>query len=105
MLHNLSESITDTPQPNFYSNWCSLYWAIVNPPFEVAVIGDNSRALSKELMQYYLPNALILGGKSEGNLQLLQDKLIEGETRIYVCKNKVCKFPVLEVNKALELME
>jgi len=105
MLHNLSESITDTPQPNFYSNWCSLYWAIVNPPFEVAVIGDNSRALSKELMQYYLPNVLILGGKSEGNLQLLQDKLIEGETRIYVCKNKVCKFPVLEVNKALELME
>ena len=105
MLHNLSESITDTPQPNFYSNWCSLYWAILNPPFEVAVIGDNSRALSKELMQYYLPNVLILGGKSEGNLQLLQDKLIEGETRIYVCKNKVCKFPVLEVNKALELME
>lgn len=105
MLHNLSESITATPQPNFYSNWCSLYWTVVNPPYEVAVMGDNSKALTKELMQNYLPHALILGGNSEGNLQLLKDKLIEGETRIYVCQNKVCKFPVLEVGKALELME
>ncbi len=105
MLHNLSESITETPQPNFYSNWCSLYWTVVNPPYEVAVMGDNSKTLSKELMQNYLPHALILGGKSEGNLELLKDKLIEGETRIYVCQNKVCKFPVLEVEKALGLME
>lgn len=105
MLHNISENIVDIPQPNFYSNWCNLYWSVVNPPYEVAVMGDNSKALSKELIQNYLPHALILGGKSEGNLQLLKDKLIEGETRIYVCQNKVCKFPVLEVDKALELME
>lgn len=105
MLHNLAENITETPQPNFYSNWCNLYWSVVNPPYEVAVMGDNSKSLSKELMQNYLPHALILGGKSEGNLKLLKDKLIEGETRIYVCQNKVCKFPVLEVEKALELME
>jgi len=105
MLHNMSESITDNPQPNFYSNWCNLYLTVVNPPYEIAVMGDNSKALSKELMQNYLPNALILGGTSEGSLELLKDKLIEGETRIYVCQNKVCKFPVTEVGKALELLE
>ncbi len=105
MLHNLAEDLVENPQPNFYSNWCNLYWSVVNPPYEVAVMGENSKTLSKELMQNYLPHALILGGKSEGNLQLLKDKLIEGETRIYVCQNKVCKFPVLEVDKALELMD
>lgn len=105
MLHNLAENIVEAPQPNFYSNWCSLYWTVVNPPYEVAVMGENSKAISKELRQNYLPHAFILGGKSEGSLQLLKDKLIEGETRIYVCQNKVCKFPVLEVEKALVLME
>ncbi len=105
MLHNMAETITTHPQPNFYSNWCSLYLTVVNPPYEVAVMGENSKALSKALMLNYLPHALVLGGQSEGTLELLKDKLIEGETRIYVCQNKVCKFPVTDVNKAMELME
>ena len=105
MLHNMDETVTMHPQPNFYSNWCNLYLSVVNPPYEVAVMGENAKALSKNLMKSYLPHALILGGKTEGSLELLKDKLIEGETRIYVCQNKVCKFPVTEVAKALELMK
>ena len=58
-----------------------------------------------ELMKNYIPNAILLGGKDEGNLELLKGKLQEGETMIYVCQNKVCKLPVQDPEKALTLME
>ncbi len=105
MMHNMSEEISTTPQPNFYSNWCRMYSEIVHPPYEVAIVGDNYAPLQKELLSQYTPNAIFLGGKTEGNLELLQNKLQEGETMIYVCQNKVCKLPVREAEKALALMK
>ncbi len=105
MAHNMSETITQTESPNFYSNWCSLYASLVNPPYEIAIVGDNHNQLRSEMLPYYLPNALLLGGKDEGSLELLKSKLQEGETMIYVCQNKVCKFPVRAVEKAMELMK
>src|SRR5690606_16769971 len=80
MMKNIAVSITQSGQPNFYSNWCILYANLVNPPYEVAIVGDNSEKLRNDLMQNYLPNALLLGGKNEGTLELLKDKLQEGET-------------------------
>ena len=105
MLHNISDQITQSPQPNFYSNWCSLYSLLVHPPFEVAIVGTDFEKHHKELYSQYLPNAIFLGGASEGSLELLQEKLQEGETFIYVCQNKVCKLPVQDVSKAVSLME
>ena len=68
-------------------------------------MGDDFEVQRNALMRSYIPNAILLGGKTEGTLDLLKDKLQEGETMIYVCQNRVCKFPVTEVEKALELME
>ena len=104
MMQNMEESIITSQQPNFYSNWCSVYQHMMDPPYEVAVVGDNFENLRNELMKNYLPDVLILGGKNEGTLELLEGKLQEGETMIYVCQNKVCKFPVREVEKALGLI-
>lgn len=105
MMKNMAGTIAGTPQPNFYSNWCNLYSSLVNPPYEVAIVGNDFNDLRNDLMQNYLPNAILLGGKNEGTLELLKDKLQEGETMIYVCQNKVCKLPVTEVAKALPLMQ
>lgn len=105
MLNNLSTQIVGNRQPNFYSNWCQLYLDFVNRPYEVAIVGDDFEAKRNALMQNYIPNALLLGGKTEGNLELLKGKLQEGETMIYVCQNKVCKLPVMEVEKALPLLK
>jgi uncharacterized protein YyaL (SSP411 family) len=68
-------------------------------------VGKDAIALNHELMQQYLPNAIVLGGTTEGSLQLLKDKLQGDDTFIYVCQNKVCKFPVTTVDEALKLME
>lgn len=105
MMKNMEENVTTSEQPNFYSNWCNLYLDLVKPPYEVAIVGDNYAALQQQMLSHYLPNAILLGGKTEGNLELLTDKLQEGETMIYVCQNKVCKLPVREVDKALKLID
>ena len=105
MMHNMSNSIVGSDQPNFYSNWCALYGMMVNPPYEVAIVGNDYAALQKEWQSQYLPNAILLGGKDEGTLDLLESKLQEGVTMIYVCQKKVCKFPVEEVGAAVALLE
>ena len=53
----------------------------------------------------YLPDAIFLGGKNEGTLNLLEDKLVSGQTTIYVCVDKTCKIPVTESEDALQQMK
>lgn len=104
MLSKIEKSMREADQAGFYSNWWQLYQDLLKPPYEVAIIGPDWEAKRAQMQSSYLPNALFLGGASEGELKLLENKLVEGETRIYVCQAKVCKMPVTEVEKALELM-
>ncbi len=105
MMKNVLDQMTKAGQPNFYSNWCQLYLDFVKDPYEVAIVGPDAQDLRKELSTHYLSNTLLLGGENEGSLALLKNKLQEGETKIYVCQNKVCKFPVDNVADALKLMD
>ncbi len=89
----------------YIANWLDLYLYQVNSPFEVAILGNDFNEKRKALQSNFLPNAFFLGGKAEGNLELLKNKLVEGETKIYVCKNRACKLPTAEVEKALGLMK
>ena len=92
-------------QASFYYNWFELYRRMLKEPYEVAIVGKNAEALRKILASNYLPNALLLGGKSEGSLELLSMKLVKGKTMIYVCQNKTCKLPVEAVEDALKQMQ
>ena len=105
MLKNMHGEISESNAPDFYSNWLQLYFDKVNPPYEVAIIGDNAATLRSQLSKSYLGNTLLLGGNDEGSLPLLKNKLQEGETTIYVCQNKMCKLPVYSAVEALQLME
>ncbi len=105
MMANLVKTVEESEQPSFYSNWLQLYQSLAAPPYEVAVVGPNAKVLSQELMAAYLPNSLFLGGTAEGSLELLKDKLVEGETYIYVCQNKVCRFPVQTAEEALKQLQ
>ncbi|MBK8955047.1 MAG: thioredoxin domain-containing protein [Saprospiraceae bacterium] len=90
--------------PVFYANWLRLYIQFCKPPYEVAVVGPDFSGLQQQLLSNYLPHVILLGGANEGSLELLKEKLQEGSTYIYVCRNKVCKLPVTTVNEALKLM-
>ncbi len=105
MMSAVSDLVLKSQQPYFYSNWLSHYLMLSKPPYEVAIVGKDFQVIRREMDRYFLPNALLLGGDKEGTLQLLESKLIEGETIIYVCKDKMCKSPVSTVDEALELMK
>lgn len=89
----------------FYYNWFELYNKLMKEPYEIAIVGDQADELREQLSKEYLPNSLLLGGTSEGNLELLKMKLIEGKTMIYVCHNKTCQLPVDNVKGALGQMD
>ena len=105
MLANMNNQITQSGQPSYYSNWCQLMANMINPPYEVAILGNDAVQKSKVIQADYLPNAFFLGGSSEGKLELLKDKLQEGRTMIYVCQNKVCKIPTEDTGKAIGLID
>jgi len=103
MLHNTSENLVS--HGPYYSNWAQLMNLQTKPVYEVAIVGDNYESILAEMQKNYLPNALYLGGKTEGKLPLLEFKLQKGQTTIYVCSNGVCKQPVRTVAEALKIME
>ena len=105
MLHTISNTLLETESPDFYSQWAQVYLDFVRPPYEVAIVGNNAEEKRNEMAKYYIPNAILLGGADEGTLELLTDKLQEGETMIYVCRNKVCKLPVTETIKAISMLD
>ena len=104
MMRNMISDVSSSEMPNFYSNWCQLYSELLTRPYEVAIVGGDYEEKLKSLQIRYIPNAIYLGGKDEGSLELLKDKLQDGQTMIYVCQNRVCKLPVTEVDKAFRLM-
>ena len=105
MMLSMIDDITNSGQPYFYSNWCQLYADMTKVPYEVAILGDNFSTQNMALQSHFSPFAIYLGGNKEGSLALLKDKLQEDRTMIYVCRNKVCKLHVEEVDQAIKLID
>jgi uncharacterized protein YyaL (SSP411 family) len=102
MSHAMITQISQNPSTldPFYANWIRMAGIVTYKPFEIAIMGDEALKKNQELQQQYLPTSLFMGGLQE-NLPLLENKLVAGKTMIYVCRDKVCKLPVREVEKAL----
>ena len=101
MLGNIWPRVKENPFS--YANWVSLAAKKSFSMHEIAIVGEDALAKNKELQSNYLPSAIFMGGTKE-NLPLLESKLVAGETFIYVCVEKTCKFPVKSAVQALELI-
>ena len=104
-----SKSMLDKMAPTiakggpYYARWASLMGMMTYKPFQVAVVGEEALEKSRVMQKQYLPTAIFMGGVEE-NLPLLENKSVASRTIIYVCQNRVCKFPEeLPVN-ALKLV-
>jgi uncharacterized protein YyaL (SSP411 family) len=86
-----------------YSNWASLLLYHVFGVYEIAITGIGAEEKRMELEKHYIPNKILLGGTS-GTLPLLKDKWAS-ETKIYVCQNKTCLLPVIEVIDAIKQID
>ena len=103
MLNNIHSLLIEGH--SYYANWDLLLTYFLFSPYEVAVVGNDWKQKRKELERYFLPNMILMGGKTEGNLPFLKGKAPGEKTYIYVCRNKKCLHPVTEIQDALKLME
>lgn len=92
-------------QASYYSNWLSLSLKIEFPHYEIVIIGEEARQMAESFRKKYLPNAILIVSTEENKWPLTQDRLVEGKTMIYVCRNRVCKRPVDNSEDALKLLE
>ena len=83
-----------------YSNWIMLLLEEVAGTYEIAITGENFEETRRETEKNYIPNKIILGGK-KGRLPLLQDKF-GAVTQIFICKDKTCGLPALNIADALK---
>jgi uncharacterized protein YyaL (SSP411 family) len=104
-IQTVAANWEDYGAPDYFSGWGQLYLHELFLPFEVVVIGEDALAKTATMQRAYLPDALFSGGKVAGSLGLHEGKEQPGKTMIYVCRNKVCKLPVSEPEKALVQMQ
>lgn len=103
MLKGMEEGMTASP--NFYSNWLQLHGLVSHRFYEVAIAGKEADTKRRKFSAFYCPAKILLGGKKEGNLVLMENKVVSGKTKIYVCEDKACKLPVDDVEKALTFLD
>jgi hypothetical protein len=75
------------------------------PFYEVAIVGKDAHVKALELNKKYVPNKLFLGSFDSSEMELLQEKFVQGTTMIYVCENKACQLPTTNIMKAQKLMK
>jgi len=98
LLRNIESHLVN--YPSSYSNWVSLLQEEVFGTYEVAIAGDDFENLRTAMEKNYIPNKIMLGGK-KGSLPLLQDKF-GAVTQIFICKDKTCGLPALNIKDALK---
>jgi uncharacterized protein len=103
MLGSIQENLLS--KGIYFANWAKLYILFISNPYEIALVGENCMEINKKLLSQFLPDVILTGGKEEGKLPLLKHKLVNGQTSIYVCRNKTCSLPVTDLNEALHLLK
>jgi uncharacterized protein len=90
--------------PSGYSQWMLLHQMYSQPYYEIAIVGDDCLKKLNKMSKHYISNAVFCGGENEGNLPILEHRLVAGKTLIYVCQNGACQLPTEDVDKALDLL-
>ena len=104
MVKGLLKTIEN--EPRYMTNWAISLHSMLNPLYEIVIVGDEAIEFRNQLAQMSLPNHLFLGASSNtSNLPLLEDRIaVDGKTTIYVCQNRTCQLPVHAVEEASEQM-
>ncbi len=84
-----------------YSNWGIQLLYHQHPFYEVAITGKEAKIKAKTIQKEYLPNKMVAFSESESSLPLLTSRLKNGQTLIYICRNKSCNLPLDSTDEAL----
>lgn len=88
----------------WYSRWAMVHFEAFYGGAEVAVLGPHADEIRGRLLAGYHPFVLIAASKQPSDLALLQSRFEEGQTLIYVCRQKTCSLPLHDFKDALSLL-
>ncbi len=84
-----------------YANWGSLLLRFTFPSPEVVITGSHSKEYYLELHKQLTPNSIWIWSEEENQLPLIKNRVIPGQTTVYVCENNTCQLPVKSIDEAL----
>jgi len=91
--------------PSSFARWAQGMLAEVQGWQEVAIVGNDAKALAKALNAKYLPNKVVMASVTPtSDYPLLDGKAADEATLIYVCKDYACQRPVKSLEEAMEMM-
>ncbi len=101
MLNNVQDNFIKNGQG--YANWLHLVLHKNNSFYEIAIVGEDYRAVGKVLGSHYIPNSILLGTRDNNSkIELLQNRFVKEDTLIYVCLEGACKLPCNNIETVLE---
>ncbi len=82
-------------------SWFKLYYLMEEESSEIFISGSSKDKFHIDSMRYllsvYMPNTIIVSidpENKEFNLPIMQDRLDDIQTKIYICKDYVCDLPI-----------
>ncbi len=91
--------------PSSYANWARLMMNYIYPFREVVISGKLAGNFRKDIFSNYLPDAIIAGTEHSSKLPLLENRIEEGKTLIFICSNKTCLLPIEDPSEAITLLK
>ncbi|MGB5666236.1 MAG: thioredoxin domain-containing protein [Maribacter sp.] len=103
MLKNIQTNFAENAQS--HANWLQLALFMNQPFYEIAIVGDEYKSKTKEILQYYIPNSIVAATENQSDIAILNDRYSIDNTLIYVCIHGSCKLPQIEVSESLKQMQ
>ena len=77
-----------------------------NGPKEIVMVAeDNSNPLMNIVKQTYVPCKILVSSSTEIDLPILEGKkMIDNQSTVYICKNYVCKEPIVDALKLRKML-
>ncbi len=88
-----------------YSNWGILQLRMLQPLYEVVFVGKDVDEKREIIQKHYFSNVIFAGSSSESSIPLLKNRFKDGQTLIYVCREKSCLAPVSDPGEALKMLQ
>ena len=103
MLKNIQANFAENAQS--HANWLQLALFMNQPFYEIAIVGDEYKPKTKEILQYYIPNSIVAATENQSDITILNNRYSKDNTLIYVCIHGSCKLPQIEVSESLKQMQ
>jgi hypothetical protein len=103
MLAKIEEQIM--ANGSIFAHWARLLVNQIKPFYEIVVTGDETHEKAAQLQSNYFLQAVFAAAKSKSDLPIFEGRISDGKTRIFVCRNKSCRLPVMNVEEVLALMK